>query len=72
MNINLFDEKLILQQGKCRLLPSMPVINSAEKSAKKSFFYLTVEIKNVAITLTIFHLGIDIISIRIADYHNRR
>jgi hypothetical protein len=35
VNINLFDEKLILQQDKCSLPPSIRVINSAEKSAKE-------------------------------------
>jgi hypothetical protein len=33
--INLFDQKSILKQGKCRLSPSIQVINSAEKSGKK-------------------------------------
>jgi hypothetical protein len=36
VSINLFDAKLILQQGKCRLPPSTRVINSAEESAEKN------------------------------------
>ncbi len=62
MNINLFYETLILQQGKCRFSPSIRVFNSAEKSVKNRFddFYNENEKKKkLAVTMTISDLEID-------------
>jgi hypothetical protein len=40
VNINLFDDKLIIQQGNCRLPPAIRVINSTENSAKIALIIL--------------------------------
>ncbi len=59
MIINLSDEKLILQRGKCWLLPVWIRVKSAEKNTKIFDHFIPDENKNVEIMMTIFDIAIN-------------